>query len=264
VDLGLDGKVAWVLGASSGLGRSSALALGREGARVAVSARREDELKNVATEIGEATGNESIAVVCDVSDGEAIASAAQRVRSELGPIDVLVSNAGGPPPGTFEDLDEDALHGAFVLTTASAWRLAKAVVPDMRAGSGGCLIFLTSGSTKEVMPNLLLSNMMRAAVVGMAKTLSKELGPSGIRTVCVAPGRIETDRLQQLDEAASARTGKSVDEIRRGIQATIPQGRYGRPEEFGDVVAFLASERASFINGVTVVVDGGMLNGILT
>jgi 3-oxoacyl-[acyl-carrier protein] reductase len=264
VDLGHDGKVAWVLGASSGLGRSCAVALGREGARVAVSARREDELKNVATEIAGETGNESIAVPCDVTDAEAITSAARRVRSELGPVDILVSNAGGPPPGTFEDLDEDALHGAFTLTTASAWRLAKSVVPDMRAGSGGCLLFLTSGSTKEVIPNLLLSNMMRAAVVGMAKSLSKELGPSGIRVVCVAPGRIETDRLQQLDEAASRRTGKSVEQIRKELQATIPLGRYGRPQEFGDVVAFLASERASFINGVTVVVDGGMLNGILS
>jgi 3-oxoacyl-[acyl-carrier protein] reductase len=264
VDLGLDRKVAWVLGASSGLGRSSALALGRDGARVAVSARREDELKNVATEIASETGNESIAVPCDVTDADAITAAAQRVKSELGPIDILVANAGGPPPGTFDVLDEDALEGAFWLTTASAWRLAKAVVPDMKSRAGGCLIFLTSGSTKEVMPNLLLSNMMRAAVVGMAKTLSKELGSSGIRTVCVAPGRIETDRLQQLDEAASQRTGKSVEEIRDALQATIPAGRYGRPQEFGDVVAFLASERASFMSGVTVVVDGGMLNGILS
>lgn len=264
MDLGLDGKIAWVHGASSGLGRSCAVSLGREGARVAVSARREDELKKVATEIASETGNESIAVPCDVTDAEAITSAAQRVRSELGPVDILVSNAGGPPPGTFDDLDDDTLQGAFVLTTASAWRLAKAVVPDMQAGSGGCLIFLTSGSTKEVIPNLLLSNMMRAAVVGMAKTLSKELAADGVRTLCVAPGRIETARLQQLDEAASKRTGKSVEEIRAQLQATIPLGRYGRTQEFGDVVAFLASERASFINGVTVVVDGGMLNGILS
>jgi prepilin-type processing-associated H-X9-DG protein len=172
VDFGLDGKVAWVLGASSGLGRSCAVVLGREGARVAASARREDELKNVATEIAAETGNESIAVPCDVTDAEAITSAAQRVRSELGPVDILVSNAGGPTPGTFEDLDEDALHGAFTLTTASAWRLAKSVVPDMRAGSGGCLIFLTSGSTKEVIPELLLSNTMRGGDVNAPTSAS--------------------------------------------------------------------------------------------
>jgi 3-oxoacyl-[acyl-carrier protein] reductase len=264
MDLGLDGKVAWVLGASSGLGRSCALSLAREGARVAVSARRENELENVAAEIADDGGAESIAVPCDVTDADAIAAAARRVESELGAIDILVANAGGPPPGIFVDLDDAALHAAFELTTASAWRLAKAVVPGMQARSGGVLIFLTSGSTKEVMPNLLLSNMMRAAVVGMAKTLSKELADDGIRTVCVAPGRIETDRLQQLDDAAANRTGRSIEEVRAQMQATIPLGRYGRPQEFGDVVTFLASERASFVNGVTVLVDGGMLSGILS
>jgi 3-oxoacyl-[acyl-carrier protein] reductase len=260
MELGLDGKVAWVLGASSGLGRSCAVSLAREGARVAVSARREDELKNVAAEIANDTGGESIAVPCDVTDAGAIAAAGRRVASELGDVDILIANAGGPPPGTFADIDDAALHTAFELTTASAWRLAKAVVPAMQARSGGVLVFLTSGSTKEVIPNLLLSNMMRAAVVGMAKTLSKELAPDGIRTVCVAPGRIETDRLQQLDGAAAERTGRSIEEVRKQMQGMIPLGRYGRPQEFGDVVAFLASERASFVNGVTVLVDGGMLN----
>jgi 3-oxoacyl-[acyl-carrier protein] reductase len=261
--LGLEEKVAWVHGASSGLGRASALALAQDGARVAVSARREDELESVAKEITGA-GSEGLAVPCDVTDPDAIKAASARVSNELGTVDILVSNAGGPPPGTFESLDEDALFGAFTLTTASAWRLAKAVVPGMQERGGGCLIFLTSVSTKEVMANLLLSNMMRAAVVGMTKTLSKELAPHGIRSLCVAPGRIETARLQQLDEAASQRTGKSVDEIRESVQATIPFGRYGDPEEFGSVVAFLASNKASYLNGITVVVDGGLLNGILS
>jgi 3-oxoacyl-[acyl-carrier protein] reductase len=263
MDLGLEGKVAWVLGASSGLGRATALALGREGARVAVSARREDLLKGVAMEIGTESGAEGLAVPCDVTDADAITTAAQRVSGELGPVDILVSNAGGPPPGPFDGLDDETLYGAFTLTAASAWRLAKAVVPDMQSRGSGCLIFLTSVSTKEMVPNLLLSNMMRAAVVGLAKTLSKELAPKGIRSLCVAPGRIETDRLKQLDEDASQRTGRSVEEIRKSIQANIPLGRYGDPEEFGNVVAFLASDKASYLNGVTVVVDGGLLNGIL-
>ena len=125
-------------------------------------------------------------------------------------------------------------------------------------------MFATSWSTKEMIEGLLLSNMMRAAVVGMAKTLSKELGPDGIRSICVAPGRIDTPRLRELDEVNAARSGESVEEIRAKSHASIPLGRYGRPEEVGEVIAFLASPRASYVNGITVLVDGGMLNGILS
>lgn len=260
MNLGLDGKVAWVLGGSSGLGRASAVAMAAEGARTAVSSRDEQVLKQTAAEIAEQTGATSIAVALDVTDRDAIDDAAGRVADELGPVDILVSNSGGPPPGPFTDIDDDTMVGAFALTTASAWRLTKAVVPAMLERGSGVLVYLTSGSTKEYTPNLLLSNMMRPAVVGMMKTISKELGPRGIRALCVAPGRIETKRLQQLDELAAQRTGKSVEEVRAGLQATIPLGRYGEPREFGDVVAFLASEKASFLNGVSVVVDGGMLN----
>ena len=264
MDLGLGGKVAWVLGASSGLGRATAEALAREGATVAVSARRQDELARVAKDISNETGTRCTPLPLDVTDASAIGETAKRVMAELGAVDVLVANAGGPPPGMFEDFDDDALYAAFTLTTASAWRLAKAVTPGMKERGAGCLIFLTSTSTKEVVSNLLLSNMMRAAVVGMAKTLSKELAPQGIRVLCVAPGRIETARLQQIDEAASKRSGKTIEEIRTSIQSGIPLGRYGRPEEFGATVAFLASERASYINGVTVTVDGGMLSSVLS
>jgi len=264
VDLGIGGKTAWVNGASSGLGRASALALAAEGANVAISSRSEEPLKEAAAEIAAETGSQCIAVPLDVTDGQAIGEAARRVEAELGPVDILVANAGGPPPGSFDDFDDDALYSAFTLTTASAWRLAKAVAPGMKQRRSGCLIFSTSSSTKEIIPTLLLSNMMRAAVVGMAKTLSKDLGAHGVRVVCVAPGRIETKRLVQIDEAAAQRTGKTPDEIRAGVQATIPAGRYGAPDEFGSVVAWLASERASFITGTSVVVDGGMLNGILS
>jgi 3-oxoacyl-[acyl-carrier protein] reductase len=260
VNLDLDNKVAWVLGGSSGLGRASAAALAAEGARVAVSSRDEQVLKQTAAEIAEQTGATSIGVPLDVTDRGAIDDAARRVADELGPVDILVSNSGGPPPGPFTDIDDDTLVGAFALTAASAWRLTKAVVPGMLERGAGVLVYLTSGSTKEYMPNLLLSNMMRPAVVGMMKTISKELGPQGIRALCVAPGRIETQRLQQLDRIAADRTGRTVEEVRAGLQATIPAGRYGEPREFGDLVAFLASERASFVSGVSVVVDGGMLN----
>ncbi|MGH2819420.1 MAG: SDR family oxidoreductase [Actinomycetota bacterium] len=250
-------------GASSGLGRASGVALAREGAAVALSARREDLLKEAVAEI-ESAGGRAIAVPLDVTDEEGIRAAADRIASELGPVDILVSNAGGPPPGGFADLDDETMKGAFQLTTASAWQLASAVTPSMKERGSGCLIFLTSSSTREIIPSLLLSNMMRAAVVGMAKTLSKELGPRGIRVLCVAPGRIDTARLRSLDEKTAQASGQSVEEVAAGNKSVIPLGRYGSPQEFGDVVAFMASERASYVSGTSVAVDGGLLNGLLT
>lgn len=260
MDLGITGRVAWVTGASSGLGFASARALAREGGRVAISARRTDALERAAVEIG----NGCLPIPVDVSDAEAIATAHARVVDALGPVDVLVANAGGPPAGGFEDFGDDDLFSAFTLTTASAWRLAKVVLPGMKDSGRGVMLFITSGSTKEVIPDLLFSNMMRAAVVGMAKTLSKELGRSDIRVCCVAPGRIETPRVLALDEKAASRTGTDASEVRRASEGRIPLGRYGRIEEFGDVVAFLASDRASYVTGTSVVVDGGHLDGILT
>ncbi|MGH2813410.1 MAG: SDR family oxidoreductase, partial [Actinomycetota bacterium] len=182
----------------------------------------------------------------------------------LGEVDILVGNAGGPPPGGFADFDDGTMSSAFNLTTASAWRLAQAVVPAMKSRGSGVLIFLTSSTTKEVVPSLLLSNMMRAAVVGLAKTLSKELGPDGIRALCVAPGRVATARLDQIDQANADKFGRSIEEQRALIQSSIPLGRYADPKEFGDIVAFLASERASYVSGTTVMVDGGLLDGILS
>jgi 3-oxoacyl-[acyl-carrier protein] reductase len=246
VDLGLNGKVAWVLGGSSGLGRASAEALAGEGARVAISAREESRLNQAAGEIGK---DRCIPVPLDVSDASAIPSAASEIASRLGPVEILVANAGGPPPGTFERLGDDVLLGAFQLTAASAWRLTAAVIPSMKERRQGVLLFITSSSTKEPIPGLLLSNMMRPAVVGMAKTLSKELGPHGIRVLCVAPGGIETPRSHALGHQDVG---------------SIPLARLGRPREFGDVVAFLASERASYVTGVTVLVDGGAAMGLLS
>ena len=262
VDLGLEGKVAWVTGASAGLGRACAAALAAEGAIVAVSARRSVELEDIARAIEGSTGTRCLAVPVDVTDTTSIERAATTVAAELGPIDVLVANGGGPTPGPFSAFDDDDLFDAFTLTTAAFWRLAKQVVPAMRERRSGCLVFITSSSTKEVIPGLLFSNMMRPAVVGLAKTLSKELGPDGVRSLCVAPGRIDTARVRSLDAHRASATGSDPAEVRASSEAGIPLGRYGDPSEFGSVVAFLASERASYVTGVNVLVDGGHISGL--
>jgi 3-oxoacyl-[acyl-carrier protein] reductase len=258
MDLGLNGKVAWVMGASSGLGKASSQILAAEGASVAMSSRDPGKLAAAATEVG------GVAFPLDVTDGDAITATAREIEQRMGGFDVLVANAGGPPPGTFDSFDDAALYDAFTLTTASAWRATKAVLPSMRARGGGAIVYITSITTKEVVDNLLLSNMMRAAVVGMMKTLARELASDNIRVVCAAPGHHDTPRVQQLDEARAKSEGKPIDEIRSRMATSIPAGRLGDPIEFGNAVAFLASEAASFISGVSLTVDGGQLRSLST
>lgn len=264
MDLGIQGRVAWVHGGSSGLGRASAEALAREGAQVVVSARDPARLEKAAADIGSASGSRCIAVPLDVSDAASIPEAHDRVASELGPVDILVANSGGPPPGAFDSVTDEQMDDAVDLLIRSAWYLTRAVLPSMRERGRGVLMYVTSSSTKEVIDGLLLSNMMRAAVVGMAKTISKEVGPEGIRVVGLVPGRIRTPRVESLDQNRADRSGRRVEEVERASQAEIPLRRYGKPSEFGDVVAFLASDRASYMTGTSVVIDGGLLSGILT
>ncbi|MGH2757659.1 MAG: SDR family oxidoreductase [Actinomycetota bacterium] len=256
MDLGLEGKVVWVTGASSGLGRATAESLAREGATVAASARRAELLEEVVT--GLATPGRAFPL--DVTDERAVYDSAATIESDLGPIEVLVANAGGPPPGTFETTGDDDFRAGYALTLESAWHLVRAVTPNMARRGHGVVIFITSWSTKEVIEGLFLSNVMRAAVMGMAKSMSKDLGPKGIRVLCIAPGRIATERIEELDDLTAQRTGSSVEDVRDASEARVPLGRYGRPEEIADVIAFLASERASYMSGTTVVVDGGQLN----
>ena len=254
MDLGFTGKRAWVTGASSGLGRASAEALAAEGAAVALSARDEGRLRTATEEIAAATGSTCVAVPLDVTDAAAIEAAAALVEQELGGLDILVANAGGPPAGTFAELGEDELQRAFTLTLASAWRLTKAAVPLLRTAGGGSIVYITSWSTKEIIDGLLLSNMVRPAVVGLAKTLSHELGSDNIRVNCVAPGSFDTPRARELQGE-----DLSAEEIQVRLTAASPLGRIGQPAELGAAVAFLASEAASYISGVTLVVDGGKL-----
>ncbi len=258
MDLGLTDKVAWVLGASSGLGEACAQVLAAEGARVAMSARDEAKLTAAAHEVGGSP------YPLDVTDAAAIEATARRIQAELGGFDILVANAGGPKPGTFDSFDDDALYEAFTLTAASAWRTTKAVLGSMRDRGGGAIVYITSITTKEIVDDLLFSNMMRAAVVGMTKTLARELAPDNIRVVCAAPGHHDTPRVQQLDEARAKAEGKPVAEIRARMAKAVPMGRLGDPLEFGNAVAFLASDAASFISGVTLTVDGGQLRSTST
>jgi 3-oxoacyl-[acyl-carrier protein] reductase len=259
MDLGLNGRVALVAAASRGLGKAVATALTEEGARVAIFSRKQEAIEAAAGEIRSRTGGEILPLAADVNDQDQLARVVRATVDRFGRLDILVNNAGGPPPGTFDTVAEEQWQQAIDLTLLSAVRLTRLALPHLRMQGGGRIINLTSSSTREPIPNLLLSNAIRAAVAGWAKTLAAELAPENILVNCVAPGRIETERLKELDSANAQRQGRSVDEVRRANEASIPLGRYGRPEEFAAAVAFLASERASYITGITLYVDGGKL-----
>lgn len=256
MELGLRGKRAWVVGASSGLGRAVASALAHEGANVAVSARREDRLTDAVEELREAGAPAPFHELLDVTDERALDEAPRRVIGRLGGLDVLIVNQGGPKPGEFGDMGAEDFETAYRLLLASAFGLTKAAVPALQEDGGGTIVYITSTSTKETLPNLFLSNVMRLAIVGMAKSLSRELGPAGVRVLCASPGRIATERAEQIDERTAERKGVPTEQVKAQAESSIPAGRYGTPGEFGDVVAFLCSPRASYVSGANVVIDG--------
>ncbi len=262
MDLGLRDKVALVMAASRGLGKASAHALAAEGARVAITARGADTLNRTAREIRDATGSEILPIVADVTRGEDISRAVADTVATFGGLDILVTNAGGPRPGPFTSLSEQDWRDAIELTLMSVVRLAMEAVPRLRARGGGRIINITSASTKQPIEGLMLSNALRGAVVGFAKTLATELAQDGILVTSVAPGFIRTDRAVEIAEEAAHREGVSTSEINRRLTAGVPLGRMGEPAELGDVVAFLASERARYITGVTLIVDGGLVRAV--
>ena len=260
MDLGLTGKSALVTGASKGMGKACALGLAAEGARVAMCARTEAGLAAAAAEVRARTGAEVLAVTADVTRAEDVKALVARTRQAFGGVDILVANAGGPPRGSFDELSDDAQwHGAFDLSLLSVVRLVREVLPGMRQRRWGRIVTIQSGSVKQPIPELVLSNAIRPGVAGLAKSLASELGKDNILVNTVCPGRIMTDRF--LEGARRARVPTEEYLARQSLD--IPLARVGTPEEFANVVVFLASERASYVTGVAVQVDGGLIRGLL-
>jgi 3-oxoacyl-[acyl-carrier protein] reductase len=263
MDMGLKGTVALVAASSQGLGKAIARALAEEGANLVMCARRADVLEDAAREIREATGVEVGTVAADVSTAEGVGKALAAVEEKFGRLDVLVNNAGGPPPGEFVKHDDAAWQKAFELNLLSTVRMIRGALPWLQKSGRGRIINMSSTSVKQPIEQLVLSNSIRAAVIGMAKTLANEVGRYGITVNNVAPGRFSTDRIRQLDRARAQALGITEEEAGNLMREQIPLGRYGKPEELAYLVVFLASDKAAYINGTTIQVDGGMVKGIM-
>jgi 3-oxoacyl-[acyl-carrier protein] reductase len=259
MQLGLTGKVAMVAGASRGLGFAVAQALAGEGALVSMASRSETAVREAAARIG----GETLAVAADVSSAEAVEAWAEATRRRFGGVDLLFTNSGGPPAGPAMSFDDRAWQQAADLLLFSTIRMARLAVPMMEARGGGAILMSTSSSVKEPIPNLGLSTVLRASVSALAKTLALELAPAKIRVNQIIPGRIDTDRVRQLDQINGEKQGITPEAARQKSMAGIPLGRYGETAEFGRVAAFLLSDAASYMTGATVQVDGGLVRSVL-
>ena len=260
MDLGLTGKVAMVAGASRGLGFAVAQALANEGALVSIASRDESALGSAAERIG--TKN-VLATALDVRSADGIQRWARATEERFGGIDVLFANGGGPPAGAVLSFDDAAWQNAVDLLLFSSLRMVRAAVPSMTARGGGAILVSTSSSVKEPVPNLGLSTVLRASVSAFAKTIAIELAAKKIRVNQIIPGRIDTDRVRHLDEVNAKKQGVTVEQAKARAVAAIPMARYGQPDEFGRVGAFLLSDAASYLTGATVQVDGGAIRSVL-
>jgi len=263
MDLGLADRPALVAAASRGLGRACAVALGREGAALAICARDEGELKATRDEIAEETGATVVAIPADVSQEEEAIRFVKEGTEALGGCQILVANSGGPRIGKFDELSDEDFRAALELNYFSTIRMAREALPSMRKAGYGRLVVIGSLAIKQPVANLLLSNSIRAGVAGWAKTLADEVGPDGITVNVVLPGMLLSDRVRFLIQQRADEAGRSFDDQVEHESQSMPLRRLGDPQELGDVVAFLASERASYLTGCFIQVDGGMYRGLL-
>ena len=261
MDLNLQGKRALVAAASDGLGFAIASALAAEGCSLAICSRDEARIAEAAGRIRAAAGTEVHPGVCDMTVPGAAGEWVSEAVASLGGVDLLVSNAGGPPPGRIDETAPTDWDAAYQLTLRSALETARSARPHL--GAGGSVLFMTSVSTKTPVGVLAMSTVFRAGVAALAKLLADEWAADGIRVNHLIPGRIATARLVSLDADTAARMGTTPEEVRAGIEATIPLGRYGDPEEYAAAAVFLLSEAASYITGATLQADGGMLRTVV-
>ena len=263
MDLGLKGKVALVAGASKGLGYAVAKALAADGAHVSISSRDEQAIARAAKQIEQETGARVLSMAVDVRSKEAIDRWMAHAADTFGGIDALMTNSGGPPAGPAVSFDDQAWQDAAELLLFSTLRMIRGAVPLMEKRGGGAILVSTSSSVKEPIPNLGLSTVLRASVSALAKTLALELAGKKIRVNQIIPGRIDTDRVRQLDDINAKKQGITSEQAKQKAESAIPLGRYGQPDEFGRVGAFLLSDAAAYMTGATVQVDGGQIRSVL-
>jgi 3-oxoacyl-[acyl-carrier protein] reductase len=262
MEFGLKGKRAIVMAASRGLGYASALGLAREGCKLIVCSRDQGRIDAAAAAITKETNAEVKALVADVSSASEAKRLVDAAVSAYGGLEIVVHNAGGPPAGETLQMSDEQWQKAFEQNLLSFTRIVGAAAPEMKKAGYGRVITIASSSIKQPIPNLALSNALRAGVWGIAKTLSRELAPQGILVNVIAPGRIDTERIAELDQANATKSGKSIEDVRKASVGSIPLGRLGRPEELANLVVFLASQAGSYITGQAITVDGAAGNAL--